>query len=293
MPFLKVGSWCIIAVAIITLTLSLIVYRHTQHFVQTASHTSGIVSKLNSRDGEKELYPLFSFKDSRGTTHSVESLSGSYPAAYKVGDTVAVIYQTDKPDNAEIDSFLNIWIWPIALAGFSTLVFLFGLGMFVMVGVLQKSQRKTTIAHTDQEATLEISFPKALLVSSVGMVIFFVGNFIMGAFVKDPLFIGFVIVIGVVMPFVFAGCLCFMLRCKIGHDGLRPAVPTFYQWVLRWEDISYISRLNWPFYSIRCRGLSRQCLLPRPFLLKRPDTLRKCVRQYAPPDNIVRQTLDA
>jgi hypothetical protein len=144
---LKVGGWGMVVVAIITLTISFFVYRHIQRFVQTASHAQGTVSKLNGRDGEKVLYPVFTFEDSRGTLHSIESLSGSYPAAYKVGDSVAVIYQPDKPDNAEIESFLNIWIWPIALAGFGAFDLLIGLGMLAVAIVFQKSQRKTTIAH--------------------------------------------------------------------------------------------------------------------------------------------------
>jgi hypothetical protein len=65
------------------------------------------------------------FKDSRGVEHTIKSLSGSYPAAYQVGDKVGVIYQPDKPDNAEIDQFFDVWIWPIAFAGFGVLFLLF------------------------------------------------------------------------------------------------------------------------------------------------------------------------
>ena len=115
----------------------------------------------------------------------------------------------------------------------------------------------------------------------------------MGIPTSDPLLIGFLIFMGIVMPFVFAGGLCFMLRCKIGRDGLRPAVPTFYQRVLRWEDISAVWGFGSPFYSVRCRAFGGQCLLPRSFLLKRPDSLREFIKQYAPEDNIVRKKLSA
>ena len=147
--------------------------------------------------------------------------------------------------------------------------------------------------NAQQEATLEISYPKALLVSAVGLACFFVAIFIMGIPTRDPLLIGFLIFMGIVMPFVFAGGLCFMLRCKIGRDGLRPAVPAFYQRVLRWEDISAVWGFGTPFYSVRCRAFGGQCLLPRAFLLKRPDSLREINEQYAPPDNIVRKKLSA
>jgi hypothetical protein len=149
------------------------------------------------------------------------------------------------------------------------------------------------VMNTQQEATLEISYPKALLFSAVMMACFFVAIFVMGIPTSDPLLIGFLIFMGIVMPFVFAGCICFMLRCKIGRDGLRPAVPTFYQRVLRWEDISAVWGFGSPFYSVRCRAFGGQCLLPRSFLLKRPDSLREFIKQYAPEDNIVRKTLAA
>jgi len=154
-----------------------------------------------------------------------------------------------------------------------------------------------TSMNTPQDAMLEISYPKALLVSAVMMACFFVAVFamffVMGFSASDPLLIGFLIFMGIVMPFVLAGCLCFMLRCKIGHDGLRPAVPSFYQRVLRWEDISAVWGFGSPFYTVRCRAFGGQCILPRSFLLKRPDSLREFIKQYAPEDNIVRRKLGA
>jgi len=153
-------------------------------------------------------------------------------------------------------------------------------------------QAHTTMNAT-QDATFEISYPKALLVSAGMTACFFVAIFLAGIPTSDPLLIGFLIFMGIVMPFLFAGGLCFMLRCKIGHDGLRPAVPTFYQRVLRWEDISAVWGFGSPFYSVRCRAFGGQCLLPRSFLLKRPDSLREFIQQYAPEDNIVRKKLAA
>ena len=92
--------------------------------------------------------------------------------------------------------------------------------------------------------------------------------------------------------FVFAGCLCFMLRCKIGHDGLRSAVPTLYQRLLRWEDVAVVRGFGSPFYFIRGRAFGGgHCILPRRFLLKRPDSFRELIDQYAPADNIVRKKL--
>ena len=107
----------------------------------------------------------------------------------------------------------------------------------------------------------------------------------------DPLLIGFLVVIIPVMTLVFAAGMCFMLRRKIGYDGLRPAVPTFYKRVVRWEEIASVQGFAIPFYVIRGRGFGGQCILPRRFLLKRPDCLRELIEAYAPEDNILRQKL--
>jgi len=144
--------------------------------------------------------------------------------------------------------------------------------------------------NAPQDSTFEISYPKALLVTIPSMACFVVALFAIGAPMNDPLLIGFLAVMVPVMTFAFAGCMCFMLRCKIGHDGLRPAVPTFYQRVLRWEDISSVKGFL-PFYVIRCGTFGGQCVLPRRFLLKRPDSLDEFVAKYAPIDNIVRKKL--
>jgi hypothetical protein len=145
--------------------------------------------------------------------------------------------------------------------------------------------------NAQQDSTLEISYWKALLVAIPSMTCFVVGLFAVGIPMKDPLLIGFLVVMVTVMTFASAGCLCFMLRCKIGPDGLRPAVPTFYQRTLRWEDISSVRGFVGPFYVIRGRAFGGQCVLPRRFLLKRPDSLKEFIEAYAPIDNIVRQEL--
>ena len=110
----------------------------------------------------------------------------------------------------------------------------------------------------------------------------------------EPLLIGFLVVMITGMTFVFAACMCFMLRIKIGYDGLRSAVPTFYQRVLRWEDISVVQGFGVPFYFVRSRTLGGgHCILPGRFLLKRPASLKELIEQYAPTDNIVRKKLTA
>ena len=108
--------------------------------------------------------------------------------------------------------------------------------------------------NTAQDATLEISYPKALLVSVIGFVCFFVALFrIMDIPTSDPLLVGFRIFTGNCDAVCFrCGRLCFMLRCRIGHDGLRRGCccDILSAIVLRWEDMSAVWGFGSPFYSV-------------------------------------------
>jgi hypothetical protein len=150
------------------------------------------------------------------------------------------------------------------------------------------------MANDTTSATLEISYPKALLLTMAFMGCFVFGIFAIGIPMTDPLLIGFLIFMVIGSTFIFAAVVCFVLRCKISREGLCPAVPTFYQRVLRWEDIKIVRGFGSPFYFVFVKigdfGYSN-ILLPRRFLLKRPESLNELIEQYAPADNIVRKKL--
>jgi hypothetical protein len=147
---LKIGAWFMVAIAIIVLTISFFVYRHTQHFVQAASHAKGTVTQMVERAGHDSgtVYsPVYTFQDADGKQHEIHSSGGSYPPAYKVGDTVPVLYQPDKPDNAEIDSFLEVWLFPAMLAGFGCIDLVIGIVLLVVVFIIQRAERRSLITH--------------------------------------------------------------------------------------------------------------------------------------------------
>jgi Protein of unknown function (DUF3592) len=291
---LKIGGWICVIVGIIVLTISFFIYLHTRSFVQSASRAQGTVIRLDENRGGPESYPVFTFRDAKGQAHEIESNTGENPPAYKIGDAVTLLYQSNRPANAEIDSFFNVWGWNIVLGGVGIFHFVLGFGILVVaikiLGNPGPTIHPAVPANKPENVTLEISYPKALLVSTSFMACFVIGVFAMGIPRKDPLLIGFLFVMITGMSFVFAGCLCFMLRCKIGDDGLSSAVPAFYQQVLRWEEIVRVEGFGKPFYVVKSRFFKGQwCLLPRKFLLKRPDSLRKAIEHYAPANNIIRK----
>jgi hypothetical protein len=148
--------------------------------------------------------------------------------------------------------------------------------------------------NTPTEATIEVSFAKVLILSAISMLCFVAGLFAIGVPMKDPLLVGFLIVMVPGMTFVFATFFFYMSRTKISNEGLRSAVPTLCQTIIHWDDILSMRRKTGGgmFYVVRGRGLLEICILPRPFFLKNPESLRQLIEKYAPADNIVRKELD-
>jgi hypothetical protein len=143
---LKIGGWFMIATSVIMLTISFFVYRHAQHFVQSAVRVQGTVTKMIERSGHNSdtVYcPVYTFEDLKGKQHEIYSSGGSYPPSYKVGDKVKVLYQIDDPDNAEIDSFLDKWLFTTILAGFGFIELVFGVGLFLVTAIIRKIERRS------------------------------------------------------------------------------------------------------------------------------------------------------
>lgn len=63
------------------------------------------VEGYRNRQGKVFHRPIVSFVDHTGKTRQFVSSTGSNPPAYDRGDTVAVIYDPAKPQDAMIDSF--------------------------------------------------------------------------------------------------------------------------------------------------------------------------------------------
>lgn len=130
-----------VAVAVLNLTISLSIYFHERHFVQSASRTVGTVTKMIERPGHDSstVYsPVYTFQDAQGKQHEIYSSSGTYPPAYKVGDNVTVLYPPDNPDKAETDSFLDKWLSAALFGIFGFIALIFGIGLFLVVALITR-----------------------------------------------------------------------------------------------------------------------------------------------------------
>jgi hypothetical protein len=80
-------------------------------------------SRSRSRDPDSPTYaPVFSFRDTQGRRHEVTSAVGHGRSPYEPGQEVPVLYDRDNPEDARIDSFVQLWLFPMAI-GFMGTVF--------------------------------------------------------------------------------------------------------------------------------------------------------------------------
>jgi hypothetical protein len=111
-------------------------YSRSVAFKKTAVEAQGAVVELKEGSGggpgnhHTVYYPVVRFADKAGQDHTLYSSSGSYPPAYEVGERVSVLYDPANPKEAKINSFSNLWLWPLILGIMGGLDLLTGLFLF-------------------------------------------------------------------------------------------------------------------------------------------------------------------
>ncbi len=84
--------------------------------VRTQAVFVGSVTRIGGSHGGSFHHPEFRFQTSDGRSFVVSSHFGSTDQPYATGDTVPVLYDPEDPDRSEIDSILELWLTPLALA---------------------------------------------------------------------------------------------------------------------------------------------------------------------------------
>ncbi|MBI1177768.1 DUF3592 domain-containing protein [bacterium] len=93
---------------------------YTIHFTHVAARTNGTVIEMQQQtdkeNGSIGYAPTFRFQDAAGNQHTVSSGFFQSPPEFHVGDIVPVLYLSDSPQTARIDTFWQVWGLP-SLAG--------------------------------------------------------------------------------------------------------------------------------------------------------------------------------
>jgi hypothetical protein len=126
-----------VAVGLAFSSLANDIARDTQAFVDRAVLVGGEVADLDwSRDtstssGSGIYHPVVAYITSAGERRTFRSLIGSSPPAYRVGETVDVLYDRTNPADARIASFWSLWFVQIVFGVVGSVLALVGFGFFV------------------------------------------------------------------------------------------------------------------------------------------------------------------
>lgn len=116
-------------------------------FLNEAERATGTVVALSEKhDSERNSInyaPVFTFKIESGRTQSVTSSVATNPASFAVGDQVRVLYRRADPAGAKIDSFWQLWFWPVFLAGFGSVGVL--VGTILLSSARQKFRKQAAV----------------------------------------------------------------------------------------------------------------------------------------------------
>ncbi|MBD3316295.1 MAG: DUF4870 domain-containing protein [Chitinivibrionales bacterium] len=108
----RIAGILIAFTALVPFGVGYYLYRSTESFLEEAVRVEAVVSGFEKRtaDGGSKHYPIFTFEDRRGTIQSITPGFMSTFFDYKIGDTVSLLYEPQKPHNARIDSWITLWL---------------------------------------------------------------------------------------------------------------------------------------------------------------------------------------
>ncbi len=96
-------------------------YARERAFLAHATHTQGTIVTFVQREGSHQSIdysPVFTFADSTGQVRRVTSATSNGRPAYAVGATVPVLYDPERPEQAQLDTFASAWELVLVLGGF-------------------------------------------------------------------------------------------------------------------------------------------------------------------------------
>lgn len=95
-----------LAVGMIMLIVSLVLYYNSKRFEATAVKTSGtvvdLIAKSSGRSSGTMYSPVVTYTDANGTRHRYIANFSSNPPGYTIGETIAVYYDPKNPDRPHL-----------------------------------------------------------------------------------------------------------------------------------------------------------------------------------------------
>ena len=128
-------------------------WQSVHSFVQSAEHTEGTVIEIvksRNKDGDYMFSPVVEYSDHQGQRHEYHSTTKTKPSFYSVGDKVQMLYDRERPDSANIDHWLSLYLGPLVL-GFIAAVDFFIMAAFFIAVLLFFRSPKDPENNTEEE----------------------------------------------------------------------------------------------------------------------------------------------
>jgi hypothetical protein len=117
---------------IILLVIGVYLLKNKMEFLNNSVQVVGTIIDVESSRSNSTTYyyPVISFHTLDGTTYTFSSETGS-SAAFDInkGDKISVRYTEENPQNAKVDSFMELWGLPLALLLAAIVLLLVGAGI--------------------------------------------------------------------------------------------------------------------------------------------------------------------
>ena len=104
------------------LVMILTALRHRDSVTTQAQVTS--IEIDYDTDGNKQYYAIYKFKDAAGREFTGRSSSRLHMSPYKQGQIIMILYSSENPEKATINSLREKYAWSL---------YLFGMGIFAVV----------------------------------------------------------------------------------------------------------------------------------------------------------------
>lgn len=140
---LSTAKYLFVVVGAILLLGGLIAYGHTASFARRASRAQGTVTALlphlstdtsntngsiSNPTSRYTYQPVVQFQHGAQQIQFSDSVASS-PPAYRVGDSVIVLYLESNPYDARIESFMSLWFLPLLFGGMGAIFLAIGVSL--------------------------------------------------------------------------------------------------------------------------------------------------------------------
>jgi hypothetical protein len=117
---------------VILFIASTIVFKKSLALIKAGNKTTATVIDLQRglENHSSDLTPIFKFTTTTGEEITFKGFGASSPPAYDIGETVNIVYDIDKPNNAKVLSYFGAFGLSIILAAIALPMILISAGYF-------------------------------------------------------------------------------------------------------------------------------------------------------------------